>query len=204
VGGDFYDFLELPGGSTAVVVADVSGKGVPAAISMARLVSQIRGGLARSPDVAELLLSLNRSLLRQADGERFLTLVAAVLDPLSNEVAIWRCGHPPPLLVEADGVRELETDATPPLGLTDELEPVAHRFPLRPGGLLLLYTDGAIDARDHAGEPFGRDRLREAARGAGLSASAVVDGVQRAVEAYARVGQRDDDLTLVAVERTPE
>jgi sigma-B regulation protein RsbU (phosphoserine phosphatase) len=199
VGGDLHDFVELADGRTAVIAADVSGKGVPAALTMARVVSWIRGQAPRSDDFASLLVDLNGRILREADGERFVTLVAAILSTDSDEVDLVGCGHPAPLLVRRGEVEEAPGSSAPPLGLDEVFAPASVR--LRLGDAVLLgYTDGALDAVGAGGEAFGLGRLVAAAAGSG-SPEEIVSSSASAIDRFAGPTGRTDDLTLVAVGR---
>jgi phosphoserine phosphatase RsbU/P len=203
VGGDFYEFVEIADGRMAAILADVCGKGVPAALDMARYVSWLRSRATRSPDVPDLLRAFNRMVLEGSGGDSFVTVAVALLDPGSAEVDVFRCGHPPPLHVTPDGVSEVPGSTTPPLGLIDDLDPRPSRVTLRPGCGLLLYTDGALDARGVGGELFGQERLAAVVRLTGSGTEDLVDAVVHAVDAFAMGGRRADDLTIIALERVP-
>ena len=226
VGGDFYDFWLLaekrearglsledhaathtPQASRPVslgfVIADVSDKGVPAAMFMALSRSLVRAAAldGSPPDVA--LERANRWITRDSESAMFVTVFYGILDPASGRLCYTNAGHNPPLLIgAADGaVRELSTRDMA-LGVLEGASFHAAEATLLPGDVLLAYTDGITEAINDAGEPFGVARLREAAvvnrgRGAGEILAAVI----RALTAFAGGRPPFDDLTLVVIKR---
>ncbi len=161
LGGDYYDYVELPGGRLAVVVADVSGKGISASLLMAKLSAETRYCLASEPSPAAAIERLNRAFCESGWEDRFVTMVLAVLDPRRHEVTVVNAGHLPPLLrrsaaaVEAVG----EAESRLPLGVDHDVEYVAHILPLAPGESLVLYTDGITEAMNAKDELYGSQRL---------------------------------------------
>ena len=135
LGGDYYDYIPLPGRRLAVVVADVSGKGIPASLLMARLSADVRYCLASEPSPAEAVAQLNRVFFSAGWEDRFVTLVLAVLDPLRHELTLVDAGHPPAYLQHAGKVIQAvdEANARLPLGVMDDAEYVQVSHPLGPG-----------------------------------------------------------------------
>jgi phosphoserine phosphatase RsbU/P len=161
LGGDYYDYIELPGGRLAVVVADVSGKGISASLLMARLSAETRYCLASEPFPAQAVARLNRAFCESGWEDRFVTMVLAVLEPRRHEVTVVNAGHLPPLLrrgpaaVEAIG----EAESRLPLGVDHEVDYVQCVFTLQPGDSVVLYTDGITEAMNVRDELYGQRRL---------------------------------------------
>jgi GAF domain-containing protein len=153
VGGDFFGYVPLSGGRLAVVLADVSGKGVAAALLMAALSADIRYCLASEPDLGQAVSRINESFLRGGWDDRFATLVVAVLAADSSAVTICNAGHLPVFLREPDGaVRQAATDLGGlPLGMAAAHEFRSCTIELAPGAAFVLCTDGVTEAMDHDG-----------------------------------------------------
>jgi phosphoserine phosphatase RsbU/P len=163
LGGDYYDYIELPGGRLAVVVADVSGKGISASLLMAKLSAETRFCLASESDPSQAMGRLNRAFCDSAWEDRFVTMVMAVLNPQRHEVTIVNAGHLPPLWRR--GPKSIETVAEAesglPLGVERDVDYHLRVLPLAPGESLILYTDGITEAMNTAGELYGSRRLLE-------------------------------------------
>ena len=146
-----------------MVVADVSGKGIPASLLMARLSADVRYCLASEPSPAEAVAQLNRVFFSAGWEDRFVTLVLAVLDPLRHELTLVNAGHPPAYLQHAGKVIQAvdEANARLPLGVMDDAEYVQVSHPLDPGDQLVLYTDGISEAMNEKNELYGFQRLYE-------------------------------------------
>jgi serine phosphatase RsbU (regulator of sigma subunit)/pSer/pThr/pTyr-binding forkhead associated (FHA) protein len=170
IGGDYYDFIPLPDGKLAVLLGDVAGKGVPAALLMAKLSAEARACmLAAGGDSVKGIATLNDVLVQLFLGgamDRFVTFAAAVLDPVENVVTILNAGHMPPLLFcPASGtlVDAIEADLCgPPLGLIEGCQYAPARIALGPSDSLLLYTDGVTDATNALNQPFAMKGIRDA------------------------------------------
>ena len=163
VGGDYYDYVELPNHRTAVVLGDVSGKGVSAALLMAKLSGEVRFFLASEPDPAVAMNRINTSFSRSGWQDRFVTFVLAVVDAEKHELTIVNAGHMAPFLrhdkntVEAIG----EDEAGLPLGVDADYEYQAYTRAIKPGDFLALFTDGFSEAMNSSNELYGLDRLRQ-------------------------------------------
>jgi serine phosphatase RsbU (regulator of sigma subunit) len=212
VGGDYYGFVPLGPERVALSLGDVAGKGVAAALLMAKLSSDARYCLLSEPELTRAVARLNDLVYEaMSDGkmDRFITLAAAVLDASANAVTVVNAGHLSPLLYRgASGAAE---DALPkeagglPMGIMDGQSYEAYTVPLAPGDCLILFSDGVTDAANVRREKFGRKGIGSALTGAGpLGARALGERVIRAVQRHAAGGaQRDqDDITLVCVGRT--
>ncbi|MCE5269326.1 MAG: SpoIIE family protein phosphatase [Planctomycetaceae bacterium] len=161
LGGDYYDYVELPGGRLAIVVADVSGKGISASLLMAKLSAETRYCLASEPEPAQAMGRLNRVFCESAWEDRFVTMVLAVLDPRRHGLAIINAGHLPPLLRRGPHVVEpvAQSEANLPLGVDRNVDYAEYLLPLSPGDSLVLYTDGITEAMNTKDELYGLPRL---------------------------------------------
>ena len=205
IGGDFFELFRLHrrGRPLAMAIADVTGKGLDAALLMAFSRPVMHSALEAANGPADALERTNRVLVGERRGTLFITAIAALLEPRTGRIRIANAGHEPPLLVAADG-GEIEPVGTPGvlLGAFATLDAPATETLLEPGDRLLFYTDGVTDARGPSGERFGDDRLvatLEAARAGG--ASDLVQAVVEAVATFAGATEPADDLTLVAIGR---
>jgi serine phosphatase RsbU (regulator of sigma subunit)/pSer/pThr/pTyr-binding forkhead associated (FHA) protein len=207
VGGDYYGFVPLAGQKLAITVGDVAGKGVPAALLMAKLSSDARFCLLTETDPARAVTTLNSLLYpHTSQMDRFVTLASAVLDFASHTVTLVSGGHPPPLLVRRGrGLAEAMPRDVPgvPLGMLEEHEYTAYPVRLEPGDGLLLFTDGVIDAVNVRNASFGYAGVHGAAElaGAPLSAQPLGERLIRAVTQHADGRSQHDDITLVCLSR---
>jgi len=202
VGGDFYDVFPLGPDRLGVVIGDVSGKGMPAALFMALVSSLLRTEALRGDTTPEQVLRIvNRHLLSRDARSMFVTLLYGVLGRETREFAFVRAGHEMPLLLDAAG-----TLLTPEMGrghalglfLNPVLDIQAVQLPA--GGTLLLYTDGVNEAMDAHGQLFGTERIVAAMRGARqASAQQLCDQIVQVVTEYRGLAAQADDITLVAV-----
>jgi serine phosphatase RsbU (regulator of sigma subunit) len=201
VGGDFYDVIPLGPDRLGVVIGDVSGKGMPAALFMALASSLLRVEALRSDTPEQALRVLNRHLLSLGARSMFVTVLYGVLRRDSGEFAFVRAGHELPLLLDADGARlPLEMGRGHPLGLFPTPMLDAQTMWLPPGGTLLLYTDGVTEASDARDELFGTQRLVEAVRGApDAGAQQLCERLVQAVAEYHGPAAQSDDITVLAV-----
>ena len=162
LGGDYYDYIPLSGGRLAVAVADVSGKGIPASLLMARLSADARYCLASEPTPAAAVGRLNRAFCEAGWEDRFVTFVLAVLDAARHEITFVNAGHLPPLLRRGPGkiLSVSETEPKLPLGVDQQTVYDQHTLSLDPGNMLVLYTDGITEAMNDEDLLYGVDRLR--------------------------------------------
>ena len=202
VGGDYYDFVPLPGGRFAVVIADVSGKGLPAAMIMPAVKIALRTLVERHAATEDVLSQLNRIFLDNLPPASYFTLIFAVFDPAAGRLVHANAGHPPALhLRSRSGEAEWLTAEGPAVGLLHEhvrFETVERSY--EPGDVFVFYTDGITEATDATDAEFGTDRIAAAVRGAGRgSAAAVVTAVHAAADAFRGGAPRGDDSTVIAV-----
>ena len=211
VAGDFYDAFTLPEGRVALVLADVCGKGVGAALFMALFRSLIRAlaepQFAAAPSVAEglrtTLRATNDYIARTHDrANMFATTFAAVLDPATGALDYVNAGHEPPVIVDAGGrVRARLAPTGPALGLLPELEFGVASDRLNAGETLFAYTDGVVDARDPQDEPFGEDRLMALLQTDAAPAARLLERIDTALSAYIGTADQFDDVAMLATRR---
>jgi phosphoserine phosphatase RsbU/P len=200
VGGDFYDFLDLAPGQLGLVIADVCGKGVPAAIVMAHLSAALRSlAPEMQRDLTELTCRLNTLLLTATAAQHYVTLFVAVYDEARRTLRYANCGHVPPALLRANSRVEWLSPTAPVVGLLDEFASASRETLLAPGDTLVAYTDGLTEARNSADDEFGADRLLAALQDRdGLAAEELVTRLTDARRAFAAGDERDDVTVLVA------
>jgi serine phosphatase RsbU (regulator of sigma subunit) len=201
VGGDLFDLIDLGGKKLGVAIADVSDKGVPAAIFMALTRSLLRAEASRLASPAEVVQNVNRVLLEMNDAGMFVTLLYGVVDGETREFHYVRAGHEMPLVVNSQGtVMELEHGPGQPLGLFDAPPLDEQRVILDRQSLLLIYTDGVTDQRNQADDFFGLERLRQAVCvHRQHSAQMVCDELYETVDRFRGSEAQSDDITFVAV-----
>ena len=203
VGGDYFDYITLPDRRVAVVVADVVGHGIAAALLMAKLSAEVRIALAGGARPAEAVTQLNARLSNESVSDRFVTLVLAVLDPGGHAVTVVNAGHMSPMIRRGpEQVEEIgDEEAGLPLAIDDSFEYEQASTTLEPGEFLTLYTDGINEAMDAGGDQFGVDRIRghiaSAADGLESLGLQVVEDVRRFVGNQ----PQNDDMCLVCFGR---
>jgi sigma-B regulation protein RsbU (phosphoserine phosphatase) len=199
VGGDFYDFIELAGGNLGIAIADVVGKGLPAALTMASLRSALRVYSYHVYNVEEIMNVVNDHVARETRVNEFATVFYGVLTPDGRRLTYCNAGHDPPLLLRSGVIRSLDTGGMA-LGVHPDAKYGKAILPLEPGDVLLLYTDGLVEALDFADEAYGRTRLRESfIRHARLDAGQLVQQVLWDVRRFIGLADVTDDMTAVAV-----
>lgn len=201
VGGDYYDYVELPDGRLAILIADVVGHGVAAALMMAKLSSEARISLAAGASPAAAVTQLNDRLCR-SQTDRFVTFVMVVLDPASGEVTVVNAGHMCPILRRADGRIEEpgHKEVGLPLGVAEGLAYQDVKVTLGPDELMVLYTDGVNESMDVRGDFFGIDRIRKhVMRGQtpGELGMAIIEDVRQ----FVGRAPQNDDMCLVCFGR---
>ena len=204
--GDFVDLIPLPGQRWGMLVADVSGKGVAAALYMAMVRTLIRT-YASEHDAApvEVMSSANRRILADTHDDSYVTAFFAVLDPATGSLRYCNAGHNPPFLMRSgsDAVEELSGTGIP-LGMLADAVWEERELVMQPGDRLLAYTDGVTDAANISDEPFGEGRLLEIAKAnRDKSAVEIRTAVLEKVRGFVGEAEQQDDITLMVVARDP-
>lgn len=200
VGGDLYDLFRVDSDRVALVVGDVSGKGIPAALFMAITRTLLRALSYQIPEPAELLHELNNRLAEDNSSSMFVTLFYGVVQLETGELRYASAGHNPPFhLPAAGGAGMLPRVRGVALGAMAGMPYAEGSLFLAPGDQLFLYTDGFTEAMNHAEELYGDERALATVAGlSGKPASEIVEGVRRAVERHVAGAEPSDDLTMLA------
>ncbi|MEO6461624.1 MAG: SpoIIE family protein phosphatase [Candidatus Eisenbacteria bacterium] len=204
VGGDYFDVVDVDGGVLAAV-ADVSGKGVPAALVMSMMQASLRTQSGEGRAVSDILERINRLMLSRGESGMFATGFLARLDRATLELRYTNAGHNHPLLLRADGSIEVLHEGGLLLGVFEEVNLEEGMVVLAPGDRVLLYTDGVTEARSPDGEFFGEERLNDELRALALDLSAeeIALSLRETVRAFSQSDDREDDMTVVVL-RIPE
>ncbi len=201
IGGDYYDFIPLADGKLAVIIADVAGKGVGAALLMAALQASLRALLLTAPEPATLVSQLNRALLENTPDNRFATLFYGEIDAVSHQLEYVSGGHNPAILAAAGEISELAPTG-PIVGLMSAARYTSRRVSLAPGSTLLLYTDGVTELMAPTREEFGVERLLEVVCDhLAESPKELMLAIGREMTAFSEGERFDDDSTMVVIRR---
>jgi sigma-B regulation protein RsbU (phosphoserine phosphatase) len=199
IGGDLYDFVNYSLSRTAIVIGDVSGKGAPAAIYAALVSGILRSHAPIEPSPAEMLRAVNFSLGERRIDAQFVSLIYAVWDDANRTLQVANSGLPRPIYCH-DGKTEIIEATGLPLGLFDDADYDEFSFQAKPGDLFVFFSDGILDARNQAGELFGRNRVEQlVTQCSSVAANCVVDTLFNAVAEYAAGMETFDDQTVVVV-----
>ncbi|GBD01605.1 Phosphoserine phosphatase RsbU [bacterium HR18] len=205
VGGDYYDVLQEPGGSLRLAIADVTGKGLPAALLMANLQACLHMAVPLALSLETSTVHINRVVCENTEADRFITFFQARYEPTTRQLVYVNAGHNPPLLLRASGEVLSLTHGGLLLGVFPQAHYEAEQLSLTPGDVLVLYTDGVTEVANAKEELFGEERLLaclETHRNA--SAQAIVEAVRQAVEAFTgREAGYEDDFTLLVLKIVP-
>jgi sigma-B regulation protein RsbU (phosphoserine phosphatase) len=204
VGGDFYDVIPLQRGCTAILIADVSGKGVSAALFMALSRTVVRANALWHVRPKEVITDANRMIAKDASSGMFVTLFYAALDPEKHELAFVNAGHNPPILArKGESIRELGITGIA-LGALEDTSYEEHVVELEAGDVLVLYTDGVTEAVNNRDEQFGVDRLKDTIKSSGDSdARSTLERIVREVTTFAGDTPQHDDITLMVLRVLP-
>lgn len=204
VGGDYYDFLALPGGQLGIAIGDVSGKGIAAALTMASLQASLRGEATRAPEnLAALVSNVNRLVYEASSSNRYATFFYAQYNPQSNQLTYVNAGHNPPMLFHsANGalqVSRLETGGTV-VGLIEHFPYDQGVVTMSPGDILVAFTDGISEAMNRNDEEWGEERLRETVKCcANLPPSEMITRIMERADTFVAGAKQHDDMTLVVL-----
>jgi serine phosphatase RsbU (regulator of sigma subunit) len=202
VGGDFYDFIQLPDGRVMFVVGDVTDKGVPAALVMSSTHALLRDAAPRLVSPGAVLGHVNDMLCADIPAHMFVTCLALVLDPVSGAAVFANAGHDVPYVRTRDGVAELRARGMP-LGLMRGMEYEEKTFQFEPGDCALLHSDGLAEAHAPDREMFGFPRVAGLV-GKGLSGEDLIDLCLTELRAFTGADyEQEDDITLVSLQRSP-
>jgi len=200
VGGDYYDFIELPDGRLGVAIGDVSGKGIAAALLMASLQASLRGQtMAGIGDLATLMLNVNKLVYDASQSNRYATFFYAEFDPKTKLLSYVNAGHNPPVILRGSQIIRLEA-CGPVVGLLPEVGYTMDSCQLQPGDIFVGYTDGISEAMNEQDEEWEEDRFIAAARAVAQEGSkALVEGIFRRADAFTGAAKQYDDMTLLVM-----
>ena len=201
IGGDFYDFIWHDPAHLGLVVGDVAGKAISAALYMARLTSELRSRAAIARTPARLLRRVNTEIAGLGDDGMFATLVYCIYDLENRSLVFTNAGHCVPLLRRGDRVFPLQAERahTPPLGVTGELEAGEARVQLLAGDTLIMVSDGILEARDARGNEYGLSRLSRRIRTARGAAEDIIKAILADIDSHTADQAQGDDMTIVAM-----
>ena len=205
VGGDYYDFLPYPDGRVALLVGDVAGKGMPAALLMSSLQARVQVLFDDPTDLAKLVTRLNKIITSNCPTNRFITFFIGVLDPSTGELVYVNAGHNPPLLVHKNGSVEKLEGTGVILGILPIAQYEQKSARLDPGDVVVLFSDGVTEAvRPGVDEEFGEDRLADIlAELKNEPAQSIIDSINQRVQEFTGGAPPADDITLVIAKRLP-
>lgn len=205
IGGDYFDFVQLPDGRMASIIGDVAGKGIPAALLMARLHASVRYHLFSAQSAGQAITSLNSEMANCALGYRFITLSIAILDPVKHELQLASAGHLPPIIRRDGKPAEFigHKESGMPLGIMGDQQYGSLTIPLYPNDAIVFYTDGITEAMNPKSHLFSKERARRAISDGPESATDLVPGLIAAVESFCEGEPQRDDICVTAIRRLP-
>ncbi|MGB2770514.1 MAG: SpoIIE family protein phosphatase [Candidatus Zixiibacteriota bacterium] len=200
VGGDYYDFIPIIENQIGIVIADVSGKGIPAALIMASvragLIAEIRNNYA----IRSIMAKVNNLLFESTASDIYVTAVYGVLDPKNRIFTFSNAGHNAPILRRADGEMKYLTEGGMALGMFENSKYEERPLGINPGEIIVFYTDGVTEAKNDKEEEFGTRRLKQVIGDSHqLGASQIQKNIYDAVKKFTGVSHQEDDLTMIVV-----
>jgi sigma-B regulation protein RsbU (phosphoserine phosphatase) len=207
VGGDYFDFLDIGEGQLGIAIADVSGKGIPAALLMANLQASLHAQVFQTGKVADVAYRINNLLYRSTDAHMFVTFFYGILDKKRSIFTSTNAGHNQPLLFRADGRIERLSEGGLILGFQPDVHYDQQTVAIRPGEVIVLYTDGITEAGDPgsemvAGDLFGVERLVGIIQAKlNNSARVIQSAILEAIAEHTHNAPQYDDITLVVIKR---
>jgi phosphoserine phosphatase RsbU/P len=208
VGGDYYDFLALPGGQLGIAIGDVSGKGIAAALMMASLQASLRGEATRAPEnLAALVANVNHLVYEASSSNRYATFFYAQYNPATRQLSYVNAGHNPPMLFHCRNgvwkVSRMEAGGTV-VGLLPSFPYEQASLTVEPGDVFVAFTDGISEAMNNADEEWGEEHLIETVESCGnLSPSETIANVMQGADAFVAGAKQHDDMTLVVLRAKP-
>src|SRR5579862_7710800 len=209
VGGDYYDFLALPGGQLGIAIGDVSGKGISAALMMASLQASLRSEATRAPeDLAAMVGNVNRLVYEASSNNRYATFFYGQYNPTSHQLTYVNAGHNPPMLFHRSAgtwtISRLEAGGTV-VGLLESFPYEQSSLKIEPGDVFIAFTDGISEAMNDSDEEWGEDRMVEAVKScANMSPSEMIGQIMQAADKFVAGAKQHDDMTLVVLRSTQE
>ena len=206
VGGDYFDYLTLDDGRrTAILVADVVGHGIAAALLVAKLSAEVRSALGGKRTPSQAMQSLNAAI-EHLNLDRFITMVLAILDHETHELTVVNAGHMQPVVRLANGeiFHPDEKCKDVPVGILDTADFPEYKLPVGPGDSVFFYTDGVNESMNRDGQQFGIPRMVEIVRVSPPNPGQIIDNVIREVRGFSDTESQYDDMCIVCLSRAPE
>ncbi len=203
IGGDYFDYIDLPNGNLAVALADVAGKGIPAALLMAKLYSMVRHELLTHASLSDAMNSLNKEISTKGMAERFITCILAIIDADNHKLSIANAGHLPPIRRNADGQAEMVglEESGFPLGLVPDHEYHILDIDLSEGDSWFFFTDGVTEAMNPHHVLFSTEQLIKSITDGPASIGPLVNTIISDVRKFAENRPQNDDICLVGFQR---
>jgi phosphoserine phosphatase RsbU/P len=202
VGGDYYDFFPYGSSRIAMVLGDVSGKGMPASLLMMGLQARVQVLIEEPKSLAEVMTRLNRITSANCPANRFISLFFCILDGDTGDLTFCNAGHNPPLIVRANGTYEQLKGGGPVLGILASIDYLEYHAKIDEGDLLVIYSDGVTEANNPAGDEFEIPGLAETViRNRTASASEIIDRINKDLVTYTAGAPPADDITLIVARR---
>jgi sigma-B regulation protein RsbU (phosphoserine phosphatase) len=202
VGGDYFDYVELPGSRVGLALGDVAGKGLSASLVMCSLQSSLRALTELELPVADMFVRLNEVLCRRLPPNRFVTLFYGLLHPEEHTLDYVNAGQCHPYLIRSDGRAESLEVSGMPVGIMESAPYSAGRVRLQPGDVLFCYSDGVIEARGERSGEFGEELLLSVAVEArGGTPRSLIERINEALDGHLVEQSREDDVTMLALKR---
>lgn len=204
VGGDLYDVIPIDAQRLGIVLGDVSGKGMPAALMMVNALTQLRLAFRKSTDLQAIVTDVNQALCRTSDASMFVSLFGGIFDQSTGQLTYVNAGHNPPVLITDRGNEWLPKACNLLLGIEPGTSFKAQSLALQPGDTLFLYTDGITDARNPAGQFCGPSGLmsfilESVGQGVGLDPQALIHNLRQQLSDFCQESAPEDDITLMAL-----
>lgn len=202
VGGDYYDFFPYGSSRIAMVLGDVSGKGMPASLLMMGLQARVQVLIEEPKSLAEVMTRLNRITSANCPSNRFITLFFCILDGDTGELTFCNAGHNPPVIARSNGTYDVLKGGGPVLGILPFIEYKEYQAKLDEGDVLVIYSDGVTEANNPAGDELGVEGLAEAVMPyRNESASAIIGQINKSLVSYTAGAPPSDDITLIVARR---
>ena len=203
VGGDFYDFFKIDDERIGFIIADVSGKGIPAAIFMAVSRTLIRATALHDVSPAECMTYSNKLLAKESVNCMFVTVFYGILNTTTGEFTYCNAGHNPPYIIKENGeIKAFPMPTQPIVGIVDEYDFDEEKMQLNEGDALVLFTDGVTEAMNPAFEEFGEPRFEETLRKASSAdCQAIIDATKEDLAAFVGEAEQSDDITMLVLRR---
>ena len=205
VGGDYFDFFPYEGSRVAMVLGDVSGKGMPASLLMMGLQARVQALAEEPKNLAEVMTRLNRLTSANCPANRFITVFFCILNGETGDLTFCNAGHNPPLIIRANGDSEQLEGGGPVIGILPSIEYQEYHVSVEVGDTLVIYSDGVTEAADASDDEFETERLAEAVRRSRhLPATEIVEAIKQAVVDHAAGAPQSDDITVIVARRVPQ